>query len=82
MCYNTIEVVAAAAAGKARCVYCPRSSSRSCIGDCCKGGDKEVEISDVLLETLGEAIHIITLNASSLGALLARFRSWIGSMRK
>ena len=53
--------------------------SRLSVGDCCKGGDKEVEILNVLRELLGEAIHIITLNASSLGALLSnlfdRFKS-------
>ena len=33
----------------------------------------EVEILSVLRELLGEAIHIVALNASTLGALLSEF---------
>ena len=47
-----------------------------------KEGDKEVEILSVLRELLGEAIHIVILNASSLGALLVLFRDWIHSKHK
>ena len=79
--YNTTEVVAAAVAGKAGCISLSEQFSRSCVGDCRKGGDTEVEIMSVLSELIGEAIHILTLNASSLGALLAQFREWIKSKR-
>ena len=40
-----------------------------------------MEIMSVLSELIGEAIHILTLNVSSLGALLAQFREWIKSKR-
>ena len=41
-----------------------------------------MEILSVLRELLGEAIHIVTLNASSLGALLSKFIDWLKSHRK
>ena len=73
--------MAAAAADKARWISLSEQFPVLRVGDCCKGGDTEVEIMSVLFELLGEAIHILTLNASSLGVLLAQFREWIKSKR-
>lgn len=52
------------------------------ISETAKGGRYEVEILSVLRELIGETIHIITLNASSLGALLSTFIDRLKSRRK
>ncbi len=58
---------------KQRWIYYPRSRFPTAISETAKGGRYEVEILSVLRELFGEAIHIFTLNASTLGALLSNF---------
>ncbi len=36
----------------------------------------------VLVELLGEAIHMVLINASELGALVSDIRDWLSSRRR
>ena len=81
LCYNTIEVVAAAAADKARWNIVLGAVSRPSGRRLCNRRAISVSFLQVLFELLGETVHIVMLNASHIGALLASFRDWIKSER-
>ena len=51
-------------------------------GDCCNRRAISVSFLSVLIELIGETVHMIMLNASHIGALLDLFREWLNTKRK
>lgn len=66
---------------KANVVHRSRSSTARYSGKSVKEGDA-MSVIVVLVELLGEAIHMVLINASELGALVSDIRAWLSSHRK
>ena len=81
VCYNTCEAVAFVAQVK-QGVYRSRGSFPVLRdGDCAKGAISVSSLS-VLIELIGETVHMIMLNASHIGALLFQIHAWFRTKRR